>query len=506
MLLRLMLAGIAAVGLSTWCRPSIPAWGALASSLLVLWTLWLTWRTHAGDGGIPGHPLYVALVGPLAIVLVHFFLTGLADTGQLGLNGSLNASLVMHILLIQLTLLLTQSLSWQAEGVRGLLLVVAGAMILGGGLTLAMTPDQPARSALCFQILAGAVLLVAGAWSPPPGAVGEDRAGRYGLFALAAAIAATTAVFAPGVATVTAGLAGGVLLVAAVFDAGIRRVLLPIGAGLVVVAIAAGYLTGLHMPGLPGALPAAFGEGETGLFPAQAAAEADAGPAAGYAVCLRVTGWFGAGWLAVGAVISLVLLVARAREGDLPMRMRTAAAATAAGAMTLAFCAPGGHTVPAVSLGLAVSWGLLSRLASRRPRRVPGVLLLLALVAFFAVLALARRPGLFYWVAQHYGLGEHGLHALGGFLLALVFAWLMGRRRWYWGLGGILLSVAAGAAGEVMQARFSTRSQELADFFAHAIGAAVAAVPYLLAIASRACESKDAQRLQKAREAYGRAG
>ncbi len=85
------------------------------------------------------------------------------------------------------------------------------------------------------------------------------------------------------------------------------------------------------------------------------------------------------------------------------------------------------------------------------------------------------------------------LHWCVGLILAMVMAWLMGSRTFWWGLVGIVLAALAGGLGELLQCiTITRRTVEYADWAVHAIGSAVALIPYTLCIGARLCESVDA--------------
>ena len=118
------------------------------------------------------------------------------------------------------------------------------------------------------------------------------------------------------------------------------------------------------------------------------------------------------------------------------------------------------------------------------------------LVAVVILLGLARSEGLVLWATSSFWPGEGAdklLHGCVGMILAMVTAWLMGSRRLWWGLLGIALAAAAGGLGELLQYVAGTgRGVEYADWTAHAMGSALAVVPYVLCIGARLCESAEA--------------
>jgi len=109
-------------------------------------------------------------------------------------------------------------------------------------------------------------------------------------------------------------------------------------------------------------------------------------------------------------------------------------------------------------------------------------------------LALAPEEGLLLWSTQAFGFGPKSLHVFCGALVALTLAWLLGSRKVWKGLLGIALAVAAGGAGEMAQLVLTAgRNARVSDFLITALGCASAAVPYLLAMGARLCESEEAK-------------
>jgi hypothetical protein len=144
-----------------------------------------------------------------------------------------------------------------------------------------------------------------------------------------------------------------------------------------------------------------------------------------------------------------------------------------------------------VTLAMGFTWGLLPTMLGRTPNRHRGEVLMVLVVGLVLLLGVSRRDGLVDWSVRSFGGGDQTLHVVVGFLLSMVLAWLMGSRRVWLGLAGIVLSVLAGGAGELVQGLASRRSMDVGDALWHAVGSAGAILPYLLAMGSRWCESPD---------------
>jgi len=122
-----------------------------------------------------------------------------------------------------------------------------------------------------------------------------------------------------------------------------------------------------------------------------------------------------------------------------------------------------------------------------------GWVLFVLLAGLLLCLGLAPEEGLILWSVVAFGLPPKFLHVVAGVLVALVLAWQLGSRKVWKGIVGIGLAVAAGGAGELAQ-KFLTasRTARFEDAVVTGLGACAAAVPYLLALVARWCESEDA--------------
>ena len=507
---RWMLAGVVVFGMLMWWWPGFRAWGAMTSGLLVIWMLWLLWRIVADERTVPGHVLHVALVGPVAILACHLVADGLSGgSGQSSLHGALDASMIFHVALISLGVMLAQSLLSEAAWLDGLLSICALAMM--GGTAAAITWGRPGvvRSSVTLLGFAGVGVWLTPLWRarlaaraqarPADDRRGETRhAEEVGLIPsptrsmrlarlfVAAAAAAILCAAGPAEAMLAAGVVGMVLIVAAVVFPGHRVVRLAIGVALLGVAIVC-----ISLPGVEILWPSIGPAGAVGMGE-QAFADLGAG-SSGATILARTVGWLGLGWMAavMAAGAGRMLIAARKESGVHMGRMLTWTAAT--GVATLSFLAPGGLFVPAASLALVLTWGMLPAMLGWRCKARSGYVLLGALGCMLVLLGLAVGQGLVTWVAFSFaGSGDKVLHALTGFFLAMVMAWLWGSRRFWLGMLGIVAAALAGGVAEGLQGLVSSRNTDMADWLGHAIGCAAAIGPYALCLASRWCESADA--------------
>ena len=60
------------LGPLSWWWVGYRSWAGLTAGLLVVMGLWLMWRTVADDRTVRGHPFYIVLAVPVAILSWHF--------------------------------------------------------------------------------------------------------------------------------------------------------------------------------------------------------------------------------------------------------------------------------------------------------------------------------------------------------------------------------------------------------------------------------------------------
>ncbi len=506
---RWMLACVIVLGMLTWWWPGLRGWAGLIAGLNAVLVLWALWRLVAGDGSVPGHPIHLAMLLPIGVLLWHLAEGQLDAAGdpRSRAAGSLTVALILELSLVGLGAMLTQSLLPRAARHVTVLAVCGAAMLAGPAAAMVWAPTGHAHTALALLGFAGVGVWLSAMWGPAsadtphqPRTTARSRMLRGACLAVAIGAAGILAVVAPLPALLAGGLAAAtVVLAGLVFHRG-RTVLLLVGGGGCVAA--AGVLTlarwvreaALSLLARPGRA-GWFGSGE------RAFADLNAGDA-GLLVLLRAVGWVGAAWFVLTCAAAIVWLLLHARRGHAGDRARAilwTASSLIAGA---AFLAPGGAFIPAVVLGMILTWGLLPAMLGRTGTRRSGLLLLAAVLIVLGVHGVVRHGGLLAWVGELGGAGDKAIHLLTGFLVTLLAAWQLGRRRVGLGLAAIALAALAGGVGEVAQFFASSRSAEFVDWAFHAAGCAVAVVPYLLAIGARACESSAVRRQRRAARAY----
>jgi hypothetical protein len=492
---------VLALGMLTWWWPAYHAWGALSVAVLVVLTLWLVQKTVARDRSVPGHPAYLVLLGPAVILLLHLARTGLGTAPQqpYEVGGSLNLSMLFHLCLLAAGILLAQSLLPEAARHAAVLALCGAAMVGGAALSVVLRHPNPGRTALALVGFCGVGLWLAALWgvgrARPIAELGRQRRRELRLLYVGAAVAAAVglALHVPRAAVAAGSAAAAACLIAAATLGRHRLVLLAVGTTLVAVIVAVLKASGMALPTLQREPFALIGRGEEAYVTVSAADN-------GIAVLGGVAGWLGLLWVLAGSLASAVWLLygagRRARLADeAPWRcedtLRAVSWLAASGAAAGAMLASGGAFIPAVTMAAAFTWGLLPAAVGRPAPRRGGAGLLVCMVALMLLLALARKEGLVYWAAGSLGTGEHLLHALVGFLLAMALAWLLGARRTWLGLLAVAIAILAGGVGELAQLHASLRTAELADWLSHTAGCAAALALFGLCAACRWCESPD---------------
>jgi len=497
---RWTLAGVVTLGMLAWWWPGYRSWGALSAGLLAVLVLWLAWRTVSADRSVPGHPFHLPLLIPGLILISHFVKTGLhASPGVTWpLAGGLNISMIFHLGLIALGVMLCQSLLPEAAR-HVVVLGLCGAAMMGGpAAALVWGRTQPVRTALALLGFAGVGVWLSMLWGLASARAGgieqqswlRHRAIRVGCIGVAVAASLALTAVAPLQALLAAGIAASTLFVGGIVFPQRRVVLLVAGGGMGI-----GVLTVLSaVRWVRAALFAAlaktgqatwFGQGEEAFHSVSAADS-------GLAVMTGTVGWAGTAGFVVCLAGGIVWLMLHARKGHSGDRGRAIVWTAASGIVAGAMLAPGGLFLPASVAAAAFVWGLLPRMLGRRERPMSGVYLLAGVAGVLLLEGVATAPGLLSWFARIFGSGDAILHVAMGFLLGMLLAWLLGARRWWLGLVGILVAALAGGPGEALQYLASTRTAELRDWLFHGLGCAAAAVPYLLCLGARACESPDA--------------
>ncbi len=497
-LVRWMYVGVVVLGMLTCWWPSYRGWGAVVGGLLVALVLWLCWQTLTISRTVWGHPVYVVFLIPAAVLTYHLTRTGMAAQieGAEGLGGAINLSMILHLAMLGLAVMLSQGLLPKAVGHVSVVSICGGAMMISAIVPILLDEVRPVHSALAMVGFVGVAVWLSPLWhgslaALPPGLqAARHRELRWACLAVAAVAGGILAWACPGEAVLVAGAAAVTFLVAGLVLPRRRRGSLIIWAALVALATAVLGM-GFGPPWLGKWAPWCgwLGRGE--------AAFADVGAGDdGLAILAQTVGWPAASLVVAGLATCLVMFLLRAGRGHAGDQAQAIVWCLASLFSVCAMLSPGGLFVPAVTLAVGFTWGLMPAVAGRPVQPRSGAVILVILVAVMLLLGVSRSGGLVFWAAKSFWtdrMTDKFLHWCVGLILAMVMAWLMGSRTFWWGLVGIVLAALAGGLGELLQCiTITRRTVEYADWAVHAIGSAVALIPYTLCIGARLCESVDA--------------
>ncbi len=507
-LVRWMYLAVILLGLLTWWWPDYGAWGALTVSLLITLLLWLCWQTVSVNRTVPGHPVYLTLLVPAAILTYHLTQTGFSKTPvtSASINGALNISLLLHLAMLGLGIMLSQSLLRRAVTRAGVVRICGAAMIAGGVLAGFRNDAEPVHQAMALVGYAGVAVFLEPTWRPSISSVGQGFApspyrGLLQIISLfvAAAACGLLAWCSPSAAVLAAGGTGITLVAASAIFSRRSRKLLFVGAALVI-GSGLGALCGIPLPQAVSFDGPLLGSGERafGLIATsegqvlQAVSATDSGL---HVLCRTIGAW-GAMLTVAGFAVCLVMFLVRARRDHAGDKAKCVAWTVAALLSAAAMLDRGGLFIPSIVLAFGLTWGLAAEAAGRSSRPRPGVTVLVAIGAIMVLIGVARSGGLIIWSMEAIWPQQDVdklLHAIFGLILSMTSAWLLGSRNLRRGLAAIVLACLVGIAGEVIQYITVTgRHFEWSDWGAHAAGCIAATIPYLLCIGARQCESTDA--------------
>jgi hypothetical protein len=507
-----MLVAVLALGAMLWWWPSYRAWGAAGTGLAVTFMLWLLGAIAARDRTVPGSPVHVVLLAPAVVLLAHLVREAMnrGDNGS-SIQPALTFSMIMQLVLLSLGVMLAQGLLPAAARHVWVLGISGAAMVVGAAAAMAWGEASPARTALAMVGFAGVGVWLTMLWGlgeetepvpagaaypvqprradcyPPASISPERRLMRWACAIAAIAAVAGLTAMAPSQAVLAGAVAAAALLLAgAAFPR--RRLALLASGGALAVGVA-GVLSAVQW--MRQALfdvivqtkqAGWFGHGGEAFRHVTAADS-------GLVVLAMAAGWVGAGCLLAGMAGSLAWLLWHGRHGCGREQARAVLWTMAAGAAGCALLAPGGPFMPAVLLAIALVWGLLPAMLGGAPRRRSGAVVLVVLLGVALLLGMLPNRGLATWTAVAFGLGDTAGHVVAGTALAMVMAWLLGGRRWWLGLAGIVVAAAVGGLGEALQWALRSGTPEMRDWYHHAMGSGGVIVPYLLCLGARRGDS-----------------
>ncbi len=496
---RWMWAVVVVVAMLAWWMPSFLGWGALTVGLLAVLTLWVMQRIVSRDRWVPSQSFHWALLLPTAILCYHFVMDHVSpQPGQdVAGTGGLDLSLLFSLGLLATGVMLSQSLLPKAAGHVGVMAACGAAMMGGPALAIAFgSPPSAIRPMLSLVGLAGVCVWLAPLWgvgrvNDPPEAPHplEHPVLRWLVVAVAATGAGLWVWALPTAAILGAGLAGGVLGLSTLVFGRYRWLVAPIGVGLLAVF---GVFAGGLWPVEPYLVSRStvLGSGG-GAFANVSACDG------GVRVLIGTVGAVGAAGLLVSLVwvtAADVLKAGRMRAGD---QGRTLVWSCAMALATGALLTTGGLFSPVAMVAGMLVWGMAPRMLGRARRKRSGTVVLGLAAAAMLAIGMARSTGLVGWSTAALAGETHmdeWLHAVAGFLLALMMAWLFGHTHAVLGCVGILVALAIGGLGEAAQHLISSgRQLQWQDWLLHSAGCGVALVLYGLCVAVRWCESPQIQ-------------
>ena len=489
-----MLAAVIALGVLMWWWPSYRGWGAAAAGLGLTLLLWVLSRLAAGRRSIPGSPVHAALLVPACVLIAHLVRASVAGMHEGGyvFRGALVFSIIVQLAMLSLGVMLAQGLLPGAARHVWVLGTCGAAMMVGSAAAMLWGEARAVRTALALVGFAGVGVWLTMLWGlggdgdeaePSP----QRRLLRGACLAVGVAAAGALAAVAPLQAVLVAAVAAAAVLLGAVVFPQRRALLLAVGGALAVASAA--LLAGVQWmrAAIRDLLLATRGAGWFGH--GEEAFRRISASDSGLAVLAQAVGWVGLGCFLVGAAAALAVLLVGSRRGHRGDRARAILWTTAAGAVGCALLAPVGPFMPSVTLAVALVWGLLPAMLGRPERRRSGVILLAGIAAMAVLLGMLPDRGLVTWTATTFGLNDTMEHMAAGVVLAAVTVWLLGARRWWLGLAGIVLAALAGGPGEALQRAMASGTPELRDWAHHATGSAAFALPYLLCLGARAAEA-----------------
>ncbi len=495
---RWLFVGLTMVGMLCWWWPSYRSWGALSGGLVVVLGLWLCSKVLVGERTVPGHPIHLAFLLPVCVLLGHIANGGLSnDPAQFNsISCSLTISLLFAFGLLSLGIMLIQGLLPHAAD-HGVLISISGAAIMAGSLAATLVSGtEPVRGAMTMIGWAGAAVWLSPLWDSP-GISRPDSGHSLGRIELktirigVALIGVCLLFVRSPAASFEALLVGAIVLVMAsvVCRRRWRYVLVSIGVTMSA-AFGAWFFGGFGGVGrLIGS--GIFGCGDIAL------AEVS-GRDSVFSFLWAVIGWPATLWLVLGGVVCIARFLTLARWSSAHVQWRSVVWSAAAAMAGVGLLCRGGLFVPAIVLVVAFVWGLMPAVRGGQSRQRPGIILLVLFAVGLVVQGLVKSQSLLMSsVAAFPGLGHADklAHACVGGVLAMLMAWMAGARNMWWGLAGIAAAAAVGGAGELIQVAVGTRGAEYDDWFAHMLGCAVVTVPYVLCMGARLCESAEAREL-----------
>lgn len=475
---QVMLAGVVLAGLAM-PMPGYDAWGILLVGGLLAWLVWLLERLVWRHGRLPGNWIHLGLLGPAMILAGHIVLGRFAGGKTGSLSDGISSSLMIHLALLSLLVVLTQSFC-ASRGPAVVVCSLVGVAMMAVGIAGQFAPTLARLGgSLALIGLAGVGVCL---W-PMAGALGPARRPRWPELTRASKIVRLIASLAAGLGLMVISYQAERIWLVAALLAGVGGVSMLARRSRKLAILLAGpmaVLLGCHGLGSP-APGSVLGLGDQGFAFVTASN-------AGLAMLEATTGKLGSVLLYVCVSgVSTWILLSKPDPGQgiwvRPLVVLSALLATAA------LLVPGGYVSPMAGMAFAFCWGMVPMATglARPPRRawlMAGFVLLLMMT-----INLATDPGLLLRASKAVNLSDKSLHIMAGFVLAMVLAWWLGSWRWWAGLIMLAIAVVAGPAGEYIQERYTSRDVESLDIWAHVKGVSLAAGLYLVCVIARWAEA-----------------
>lgn len=458
-------------------------WGLLTWGLLLTWQIWMAERIIWRHSRMPGHGLQWALLAMGLLLAGRMLQQQYGGPEEHKTAVGLTISLLTHLGLVSLGVLLVESLFAAKSTLWIVSRVLAGAVLLGGGVATMSHPESVGATGFWMVGMAGVLLAVAGL--PWPRVEDCERRGparlRVDRWVLLGGGGALLVILAIPLLLRIPGDRLLLLRMAALLGwLGLGAGLAPLPGRLLrwgVGVLWAGGVAGILL------LPAMRTVAELPWLGLAGDAFVRLDPTGGLFFLVEVFGLFPVVVLFFFAACMAWAALASKTTGW-PGRFWTGGALLGLVAWTL----PGLYDSPLATTALLVGWGLLPRMTGLTVRPRPAWILGLATLGLMVLIDIAADPGLLADLAARHGLDDKFMHGVAGFLVAMVLAWVLGSKRWWLGLIALVIGVAAGAAGEIAQKLFTLRNPELLDFRAHTIGVAVGLGVYLACLLCRWAE------------------
>ncbi|MBN1942885.1 MAG: hypothetical protein JW849_06280 [Phycisphaerae bacterium] len=424
-------------------------WACLTVFWLLAWAVWMFSAMMRGQRDIPGNLVHVALLGVALLFACHLarYMVDRSQQPTTTMDGELDASMLFHAALLSLGVFLAQSYLGDGDHKR-LTRLCGGAIVLGSAGAIFVPLAPGARDAHVITLLAGLFIFAAPRWTKRPRGLFWSSTARASLLLLAA-------------------------------------VCMLVMLGLTILWW---NVSGTPVWRTPQGL---IGWGESAF-------SAVSGASSGSSVLAVTTGWLGWGVFVVGLTVALGRAFVRGRWNRTEFFWIIAAAMS-----TLAILAPGGYFLPLVAVTFALSWGLLPRVCGLPTLRISGLFMVGTMLVIATLLGVTRKVGLLVTISHVFDLNDKQTHGIFGFLLAVVAAWWLGARRDWLGAIGLVAAALIGGLGELAQRIVGLgRAPELADWRAHAFGAALAAALTALCFVTRRGAPVEPSRYATRREKF----